>query len=399
MVKFNASLLPYQEEGVNFIHKSKRCLIGDEPGLGKTIQALKACFDKGYRTLIICPAYLRTNWIDEIGRFCPSLDYVVCSYSQNTPFPTGFDALILDESAYIKGYKSQRTLKVHKYVSLYAPKYVILLNGSPIKNRVEDLYSQLTLISYDILDDYPSIWTWLNKFSNRKVKKYGSQQYIVYEGHKNTPELKALLSKYMIRRKADTVLDLPPINQRKVIVSYREESALKEEWEEYVGTGNAKTSTAKKESAIKKSLYTGRFVYDLVASNNFPIVVYSCHPEAVEKIANYLQGRGLRVREITGSTKMALRSEIVKELQNGDIEVVVASLLAFNTGWTGTKSNTMVFNDISWVPEDNLQAAKRIHRIGQDRPVFYHFIVGSKVDESILDANLQKKSIIQAVLN
>jgi len=398
MVKFNASLLPYQEVGVNFIHKSKRCLIGDEPGLGKTIQALKACFDMGFKTLIICPAYLRTNWINEIAKFCPSLSYVVCSYSQTKPYPSDVNAVILDESSYIKSTKSQRTMRVHRHLRLVRPKYVILLNGSPIKNRVEDLYSQLALISPDIVDQYPSIWAWLNKFSNRTIKRYGLQEYIKYEGHKNTSELKELLSKYMIRRKADSVLELPPVNQRKVIVSYGNDDKLQKEWDVYV-KGHARDSKAKKESAIRKSLYTGQFVYDLVVSDTFPIVVYSCHPEAVDKIAEYLSSKKLRVRKITGLTKMDSRSEIVKELQDGDIEVVVASLLAFNTGWTGTKSNTMVFNDISWVPEDNVQAAKRIHRIGQDRPVFYHFIVGSKVDETILDANLQKKSIIQAVLN
>lgn len=399
MSKFTATLLPYQEVGVSFIHDKKYCLIGDEPGLGKTIQALKACHDKGLKTLIICPAYLKRNWIAEVTKFCKFLEYEVVAYSSHSPFPTGFDAVIVDESSYIKSLKAQRTMKVHKYVHNNKPQYLILLNGSPIKNRVEELYSQIVLVYPAITKQYPSIWSFLNRFSNRTVKRYGSQEYVSYEGHRNIDELKSILQHCMIRRKADAVLDLPKINQKKVIVSYAEDKKLQQAWDDYIAGKGVKDATAKKDSAIRKAGFTGQYVLDLVSSGTYPVVVFSCHPDAVESIFDDLAAKHIRVRKVVGSTHMDQRSDIVNQLQAGDIEVVVASLTAFNTGWTGTKASNMVFNDVHWVPEDNTQAAKRIHRIGQDKPVFYHFVVGSKVDDHIIDANMGKKQLIQAVMN
>lgn len=398
MSKFTTTLLPYQEEGVSFIHDKKHCIIGDEPGLGKTVQALKACYDRGFKTLIICPAYLRLNWISEIAKFCPYLEYQVVSYSTKI-LPTGFDALIVDESSYIKNIKAQRTLNVHRYAHKHTLQYIILLNGSPIKNRVEELYSQIILVYPKLINSYPSIWSFLNRFSNRTVKKYGSQEYIKYEGHRNIDELKAILQHCMIRRKADSVLDLPKINQKKVVVSYAEDKRLQQAWNEYLAGKGHKDGTAKKDSAIRKAGFTAQYVLDLISSGTYPVVVFSCHPDAVEDIFDELAEKHIRVRKVVGSTPMDQRSDIVKELQEGNLEVVVASLTAFNTGWTGTKASNMVFNDVHWVPEDNLQAAKRIHRIGQEMPVFYHFIVGSKVDEHIIDTNMGKKQLINAVMN
>jgi SWI/SNF-related matrix-associated actin-dependent regulator 1 of chromatin subfamily A len=399
MSKFATTLLPYQEEGVSFIHDKKYCIIGDEPGLGKTVQALKACYDKGFKTLIICPAYLKRNWINEVTKFCKFLEYEVVAYSNSKPFPTGFDAVIVDESSYIKSLKAQRTMKVHKYAAINKPQYLILLNGSPIKNRVEELYSQVVLVYPAITKKYPSIWSFLNRFANRTVKRYGNQEYVSYEGHRNIDELKLILQHCMIRRKADTVLDLPKINQKKVVVSYAEDKKLQQAWNDYIAGKGVKDATAKKDSAIRKAGFTAQYVLDLISSGTYPVVVFSCHPDAVESIFDDLAAKHIRVRKVVGATPMDQRSDIVKDLQAGDIEVVVASLTAFNTGWTGTKASNMVFNDVHWVPEDNVQAAKRIHRIGQDKPVFYHFVVGSKVDDHIIDANMGKKQLINAVMN
>lgn len=397
MAKFNATLLPYQEEGVLAIHQHKHFIVADEPGLGKTIQALKACFDMGYRTLIICPAYLRMNWINEIAKFCPYLEYEVVSYSTKI-LPTGFDAVIVDESSYIKNLKAQRTLNVHKYAHKHKPKYLILLNGSPIMNRVEELYSQVTLVYPNIINLYPSVWSWLNRFSNRKVLKYGSQEYVKYEGVRNVDELKAILKRCMIRRKANSVLSLPPINQTKVVVKYGQDSKLQAEWDKFCQTG-VTDGTAKKTSAITKAGFTAQYALDLISSGAHPIVIFSCHPDAVEIIKDDLINKGIRARGIVGNTAMDKREEILQEFIAGNVEVIVASMKAFNTGWTGTVANHMIFNDVDYVPEQNKQAALRIHRIGQEKPVFYHFIVGSKVDERIIDAVASKKEIIQQVMN
>ena len=78
-------------------------------------------------------------------------------------------------------------------------------------------------------------------------------------------------------------------------------------------------------------------------------------------------------------------------------KVIVATIGAFSVGVNLTKANHLVFNDISWVPADNEQALKRIHRIGQERACTIHYVVGGHVDKFILDKVRSKMKIINSV--
>ena len=73
----NIELYPYQKNGIEYALEHKHVIIGDEMGLGKTVQALGVAAHTGKFTLIVCPAYLKQNWKNEINKFCPQLKYKI----------------------------------------------------------------------------------------------------------------------------------------------------------------------------------------------------------------------------------------------------------------------------------------------------------------------------------
>jgi SWI/SNF-related matrix-associated actin-dependent regulator 1 of chromatin subfamily A len=386
---------PLQVEGIEFMIKTPKCINADEAGAGKTLQALKSVIDLGKIPLILCPAYLKENWKYEIAKFIggDTSKFKIQTYSQTAPFDAGgTDALVIDESYYLKTPGAKRTEKVaqlildRKYDTIYE------LNASPIKNRVPELYTQLWFISEPFRKAFPSYTGFCSYFCFEET---------TYQGHtrwgdvKRVGELKQILKPLMIRRK---ISGLPGKSTKKVVVSYGENSDLGKAWEAFTSGKVGRDITAKKESAVAKAPFTAKYVYDLCSVGNNPVVVFSDHPDAVDIIAADLLSCNLRVRKITGATPSFIRQSYVDELQRGEIEVLVCSLPSFFAGWTGTAANQMVFNDIPWVPEDLYQASRRIYRRGQMRHCFYHFMVGSKVDDYITELIVSKSDTIKKVI-
>jgi len=398
--RWNSDITPYpfQHAGVGFFNLNPYSMNADEAGAGKTLMALKSVLDRQLTPTIICPGYLAANWRREIAKYCigDTSKYRIQTYSQTAPFDTrGTDCLIIDESAYIKSPDAQRTQKVAALVRDGGFDAVHLLNASPIKNRVPDLYPQLWIISKSFREMFPTYTSFAGTFCD---EKRGYQGHTKYVGVKNLDQLKTLLKPLMIRRMIADLVGLPDKTNKKVVVSYGEDVELQREWEKHIVGKAGRDSTAKLRSAIAKAPFTAEYVYDLVVSGSHPIVVFSDHPDALDIIYGKLTERRLRCR-VVGAIDPSLRQQYVDEMQNGEIEVLLCSIPAFSTGWNGTAARHMVFNDICWGPEDLYQASRRILRIGQKFCVFYHFIVGSKVDDAIINNVTGKQETIHKVLN
>jgi SWI/SNF-related matrix-associated actin-dependent regulator 1 of chromatin subfamily A len=270
------SLLPYQEEGVAFAARRSACLIGDDMGVGKTVQAL--CADnvvQASRVLILCPASLKTNWkneaekwlvaplsvgIAEGGRW-PDTDVVVMNYDilkRHLPkLRSGWDLLIVDECQYLKNPEADRT----KFAMRIQASRKLFLSGTPMENRPRELWPILNGIA-------PQVWPRFHDFGMRYcsgheevmilrlndddrrllnawciwhnkpapgrfvsaamwdsfVKQHPPSRWHTkvkrvwdYDGASNLDELHNRLKNFMIRRKKEDVLkDLPP-KRRQVI--------------------------------------------------------------------------------------------------------------------------------------------------------------------------------------
>jgi len=161
-------LTTYQQEGVTFAMKRRATLLADEMGLGKTAQAIgviNAEQTTKLLVLVICPAYLKWNWIEEIKMWCKK-DFHVVSFSaqKGNSYPNDvefdvvsydsarleplkdvvFDVVIADEAHYLKSDKSQRYQRFEPIAR--KAKRLLLLTGTPIPNRIRELFPLLSLL-------------------------------------------------------------------------------------------------------------------------------------------------------------------------------------------------------------------------------------------------------------
>lgn len=382
----------YQKEGINFGLSHNYCLIGDEMGLGKTVQAIGiATISRRERVLIVCPAFLRYNWEDEVKKFVKDLnfEYRIISYAKVKDSEAHFkwaDCVIADEVHYLKNKDAERTKAFHQFMYDYRPARFIGLSGTPITGKIPDWYSLLMLCSYNpyhnsgVGIDNISYWDFCSKFCNVKITKIRGRSIRKFYGEKNLAGLKKLLKGKYIRRQCKDVLDLDDIVEQQITIA---EDKLDEEWKDNMDEATQERiwATIKKASAITKAKYACDFVTSL--TENGPVVVFSDHRDPVDIISSGLRKAKKNVEIINGDVSMEDRHRINKLFQAGRLDAVVCTIGAANVGINLTRASQIVFNDLSASPAENAQAIKRVHRIGQDNLVRAYFLTANKIDKDI----------------
>lgn len=243
-------LFPYQREGMLHLAFTERALLADEMGLGKTIQAIAACallhrLGKARRVLVVTPASLKTEWEEQIQRFT-ALSYQLVfgsrfqrlSAYQEPPFFTIVnyeqmladaldvnarlqpDVVVLDEAQRIKNWSTKTTQAIKRLRSRYA----FILTGTPIENRIDELYSLMDFLN-------PSLLGPLFRF-NREF--YQLDERGRPTGYCNLKKLHERISPYMLRRrKADVETELPERTDRNFFVPLSAEQ--KGQYEDHEG--------------------------------------------------------------------------------------------------------------------------------------------------------------------
>jgi SWI/SNF-related matrix-associated actin-dependent regulator 1 of chromatin subfamily A len=406
-------LFKYQREGVDFLLKHKQVILADEMGLGKSLQAATAAEWVDEPWLIVCPAYLKDNWAKELefhGILTDKLRGII-SYSslgKNEFMFKGVTTVIFDEAHYLKNMKTaQRTKHAHKYCEIYKPENIYLLSGTPIKNRVSEFYSLLRLLGYNcssngrnVFRDFPNEYRFNSTFTNKHVKRINlksgrSISKVEWKGLKNKEGLKSYLKGKYKRRLADKVLELPDLIENNIFAGEMSEKLS----EELSGAWDAKTSvsTAKLKAAKIKAEFTADYARDLYKQDE-PFVIFTYHPDVAELLEGYLLSGNINTKIITGNTPTEERGVIVSEFQNGKLDGLILTIGAGSTGFTLTRARHLIFNDLSWVPGDNNQAKKRIHRISQNKKCFIHYIVAGKIDEMIINTLREKEKTIKEII-
>lgn len=348
---------------------------------------------------------MRVNWHDEAlkfyGRkFADSL--TITSYTSLHKLKDfNFNFVICDEAHYLKNPGAKRTKFFIDLIRIKRPEFLLLMTGTPIKNRVGEFWSLLNLLS---LNPEPtngsrlrmSHFEFQRHFSNLRYQKMGGRQFAKFEGHRNIPELKTLLRGKYLRRKMDSV-ELPSLRRKLVefkTTKSKLEKQLEEAWLDYnLGKKSSHISQNKAVHALAKIGDTQKYVQDMVDQGE-QVVVFTDHV----KVAQSLTVKTVIFRSITGSTPADKRSEIVRQFQAGEVQVIFATIGALSTGVTLTASSNLVFNDYPWVPADLLQAEKRIHRIGQDRPCIIHMLFSGPMDRMVYGQILKKLETIREVV-
>ena len=230
-------LYPFQKEGVRFAACAGRAILADEMGLGKTVQAIATAEllrREGFvgSVLILCPTTLKYQWKREIERFTTAtvtvIDgtaeqrrqqmeadgtfYKIASYNSIVNSPHGSsghatqgelstfnfpDLLILDEVQRLKNWNTQIAKAVRKITS----RYTLILSGTPLENRLEELYSIVELVDQFLLAPY-------YQFRDRYIVMDDTGRTV---GYRNLSDISKRLGGIMLRRrKADVALQLPP---------------------------------------------------------------------------------------------------------------------------------------------------------------------------------------------
>lgn len=215
-------LYNYQRVGAAFLYKIGSGILGDQPGLGKTIMSLAVCEKaRSERVLILCPAVLKYQWGNEIKKFLPEASVVVIDGSaaeriglwredhrfyianyelllRDLPAMAGreWDHVIADECTKI----SNPRAKTSKYIKKIPAKNKIAMSGTLISNKAEDVWNILDWVAPGCAGNF---WNFMNTYCVRD--RFGG-----ISGYQNMAELKKKLGRYMIRRlKTDVLPELP----------------------------------------------------------------------------------------------------------------------------------------------------------------------------------------------
>lgn len=428
--RLKATLRPYQEEGFGWMSRLAACGFGaclaDDMGLGKTVQAIALLLARAADgpSLVVAPASVCGNWLKEIARFAPSLktvagwdfrsdgalapgDVVVASYGIVVIREEDFagrkwNGVVLDEAQAIKNEATKRARAVRRFEA----KFRVLATGTPVENRLTELWSLFEFLNPGLLGPLAS-------FSTR----------LTTDG-RATPTLKRLVAPFILRRlKREVLDDLPPKTEITIPVELPEEERTA-----YEGCRRHALATLEeggRENRISilaeltrlrrfcshPSLVLPEFkssakldaLVELLSelkSNGHRALVFSQFTDYLAIVRRALEERGWTYRYLDGATPAKERMEYVDAFQRGDGDFFLISLKAGGMGLNLTAANYVVLLDPWWNPAVENQAADRVHRIGQTDPVtVYRLIAADTVEERVLELHGEKKAVAEDVLD
>lgn len=440
MSEFKLKVEPYQyqREGIRQGLLWKRLFIGDEPGLGKTLQSIGIVNEaNAFPCLVICPSALKINWSREWEKFTGKsalvlndqvkatwayhinaglYDIAICNYEslrkffvydvknkefklRNIVFNPGiklFKSVIIDESHRVKDATTQQTI-LTKGICNGKP-YIIMLSGTPVVNKPSDLIAQLAIMER------------LNEFGGKGI--FIDQ----YEDGKNLDQLNEKLYKTcLIRREKSKVLTQLPDKTRcdlVVTISNREEydtayKDLKKYLQEYTECTDAdirrkmrmqalvRFMTLRQLSAKGKVLQAIEFINEFTLSGKKIVVFCSLH-EVVDELCNSFPGA---VR-VTGRDSMQAKQYAVDKFQNDpECKIIICSIKAAGVGLTLTSSSTVCFIEFPWTYADCCQCEDRTHRIGQKDNVTCYYLLGEgTIDGKLYNIIQDKRSTANQIL-
>ena len=410
---FLAILRRYQQTGFNWLGFLKSlgfgALLADDMGLGKTVQilALLEYFRRNgqMKTLLIIPASLVCNWQNEADKFAPKLKYAII-HANNKEFNTNeadlfittygmakrveslreidWDLIILDEAQAIKNAGTRQTKAIKELKS----QSKIAMTGTPIENRLSDLWS---------------IFDFLNKGLLGSSKEFTDFTKGLKGDRAGYGRLREMVSPFILRRlKTDkaVIADLPDkveikaftsLTKKQVVLYNALVKELAKTLENASGIGRkglVLSSIMKfKQICNHPDQYLGQSAFDFEHSGKFDklaeiceticekrerVLVFTQFKEMTEPLAKYLETLfGRKGLVLHGGTPVKKRGELVEKF-NGDeyVPFMVLSLKAGGVGLNLTAANHVVHFDRWWNPAIENQATDRAFRIGQQKKCY-----------------------------
>ncbi len=436
-------LRSYQLDGIAFAAGTGRAVLADDMGLGKTIQGIgvaellsrHAAVEK---VLIICPASLKSQWRSEIRRFSDrsvrlvlgshkerpaqyagNQFFTVCNYEQVLRDilaieGVAWDLIILDEGQRIKNWEA----KTSRIVKALKSPFALVLSGTPLENRLDELFSVVEFI------DDRRLGPAFRFFNHHRVVDEKGKLL----GYKHLDRLREALKPILLRRTRRQVLDeLPPRTTEVIRIAPTEEQLdMQKGHRNIVQTIiNKKYLSEMDLLRLQKALLMCRMCADstflvdkqapgyssklaelgelldqLKAEADRKIVLFSEWTTMLTLIEPLLAARKMNYVRLDGSVPQKKRQELIHRFQNDPACMLFITTNAGATGLNLQAANTVINVDLPWNPAVLEQRISRAHRMGQKQPVqVFLLITTDTLEENLLATLSAKHQLSLAVLD
>ncbi|MBO3086618.1 DEAD/DEAH box helicase [Cellulomonas fengjieae] len=452
-------LMPHQAQVVTATADGHRTfLLADEPGLGKTAQALLAAqAADAYPLLVVVPNVVKTNWAHEVGLWTPSrrstvvhgdgeqvdgfADVVIVNYELLDRHvgwlgSLGFRGMVVDEAHFIKNKTSQRSqhvlaLSERVRARTFRP-LLMALTGTPLINDIED---------------FRAIWQFLGWIDDKKP--LGALQAALEEtgltpadpGFYAAARTSVINMGIVRRRKVDVVADIPArrvadlpveldgavgrsiraaeaalaarmVQRYRSAVQVRDGDAVVDGADLDLDLARRVAAAELKDSSSKTG---GENVFTMVrrigqakaglaadyaaqlARNVGKVVFFAKHVDVMDQAEQTFADRGIRYASIRGDQTPRVRAKnIAAFVDDPEVSVVVCSLTAAGVGLNLQVASNLVLAELSWTYAEQTQAIDRVHRIGQAEPVTAWRIIAAQTIDSKIAELIDSKSGLAA---
>ena len=440
-----ARLYSYQVDGVAFLAGTGRALLADDMGLGKTLQAISAAawlreHEGVHQTLIICPASLKQQWAREIKKFTDLATQVIqgpppqrgaqyrrqCSFFilnyelllrdlsliNKTVQP---DLVILDEAQRIKNWRT----KIATAVKLIPSRYAFVLTGTPLENRLEDLYSLMQVVDPKILGP---LWRYMIDF--HVTDKRGKVL-----GYRNLSVLRRRLEPVMLRRDRRIVGDQLPerittqIDVEMTTAQVELHDAAMAAAGRLVTIAKRRPLTPTEQNRLMAALQSARMACDAAGlvdketkgspkideladildevclQSGLKAVVFSQWERMTRMVETRLRKMGIGYVRLHGGVPTAKRGALMDSFRDDDSVQVFLSTDAGGVGLNLQSGSVLVNLDVPWNPAVLEQRNARVHRLGQTRTVqVITMVAADSYEEKVLSLVQNKQDLFDQVI-
>ena len=439
----------YQVQGFKWMKTLERYgfggILADDMGLGKTLQMISVLLSakengKSGTALIVSPASLVYNWGEECKKFAPELKVTLVvgsqqervklieNYQDSDVLVTSYDLLkrdiaeyegsefsyqILDEAQYIKNHSTAAA----KSVKIIKSKYRYALTGTPIENRLSELWSIFDYLMPGFL------------YSYERFRKELETPIVKHKDENASLRLKKMVSPFILRRlKMDVLKDLPDkmeeiryakleaeqqklydgqvIHMKNLIASQDAEDFQKNKLQILAELTKIRQICCDPELLFEK--YHGESAkrmacMELIESaieGEHKILVFSQFTSMLGLLERDLKKNGILYYKIIGATPKEKRVEMVNAFNKDNTPVFLISLKAGGTGLNLTGADVVIHYDPWWNQAVQNQATDRAHRIGQSKVVsVYKLIAKGTIEEKIVKMQENKKDLADTILS
>ncbi len=429
---FKAILRHYQNVGFNWLMSMKNlgfgALLADDMGLGKTVQILALLEymreKEDFKALLIIPASLIGNWEKEIKKFAPKIKYSILHSKdrdindESNLFITTYgmvsrlddiknhkwDMVIIDEAQAIKNPSTKQSKSVKEIKSNFR----IAMTGTPIENRLSDLWSlfdflnkgllgtvkEFTTLSKNLVEskDYAKLKNVVNPFILRRLKTDKSiisdlPEKLEIKAYASLSKKQVVLYKALIKDIKEKLDHADGIERKGLILSsIMKFKQICNHPDQYLGLLEFKSDFSGKFDKLTE-------ICETIYEKREKVLVFTQFKEMTEPIANHLETIFNREGLILhGETKINKRTELVDKFCSDEyVPFMVLSLKAGGVGLNLTSANHVIHFDRWWNPAVEDQATDRAFRIGQRKNVMVHKMITTGTIEEKIDTMIEAK--------